>query len=475
MTASTVKLIITAEVAGQRVNLGKAEIEISEKLDECIYMGMQSMGKALYSAILQGVDDGLRETAPEGWENIGREQRTVMTCVGPVTYKRRIYKDRHGKRRKPVDEILGIVPYGRYSPGVQQKGSYLASELPYREAAIILSWLIRNQVSHSTIGRMIRYVGATYQAKEQERLERVFERGEALEPGHIPAKVLYGESDGVFVPLQREAKKKVEVRVGILYTGKRVIGVGRKALENKVVVTKIVKSSQEWQETTLRTAYEHYDLSKTTQMVVGGDGNSWVKQSFDLMDLPTVFVLDRYHLYRNARRAFGHTRKTETWIRKICEGEFETVLSEMLAVIATSPPRKADGMKAFIKYLINNRDGLLDPDCRAHLQPGLGNLGGIEGNVDKLVVRRLKGRGRSWRLDGVKAMLEVCHHKEELRQGAFIPFMKSVDNDQQKKTYKRKVDYGEWLQADVPAIHLCHLGRPWAKALKEIVHPRGVL
>ena len=471
MTASTVTLIISAEVSGQRVELGTAEIPISEKLDESIYQGMQGMGQALYGAILQGIDDGLRETAPEGWQNMGREQRTVMTCVGSVTYKRRVYKDKQGKRRKPIDEVLGIVPYGRYSLGVQQQGSYLASELPYREAADILSWLIRNHVSHSSIGRMIRFVGGSYQAEEQDRIERVFERGEELEPGRIQAKVLYGESDGVFIPLQRETKKKVEVRVGVLYTGKKAIGVGRRALENKVVVTKIVENSQEWKETVFRTAYEHYDLSKTSQLIVGGDGNSWVKQSFDLLELPTVFVLDRYHLYRNARRAFGFTLKTETWIRKICEGDLEGVLSDMLAVAAKSPPRKAKDMKAFIQYLINNKDGLLDTDCRSHLQTGLGNLGGIEGNVDKLVVRRLKGRGRSWRLDGVKAMLEVCRHKEELRQGAFKTFIKSSDCCQPKKGRQKKIDYGEWLQADVPAIHLCHSGRPWAKVLKEIIHP----
>ena len=475
MTASTVKLIITAEVAGQRYELGKVKFPIGEKLDEAIYQGIQGMGTALYGAILQGVDDGLRETTPEGWKNVGREKRTIMTSVGSITYKRRIYKDTTGKRRKPVDEVLGIERYGRYSLGVQQKGSYLASELPYREAADILSWLIRNHVSHSAIGRMIRAVGASLEAEEQDRLEQVFERGDKLETGRIPAKVLYGESDGVFVPLQREAKKKIEVRVGVMYTGKKVIGVGRKALENKVVVTKIVKNSQEWQETILKTAYEHYDLSKTAQMVVGGDGNSWVKQSFDLLGLPTAFVLDRYHLYRNARRAFGYTAKTETWIKMICEGDLETAVSEMMGVIAKAPPRKADGMKAFIKYLINNIDGLLDSDCRSHLQKGLGNLGGIEGNVDKLVVRRLKGRGRSWRLDGIKAMLAVCRHKEELRQGAFKPFMKSSVDDQRKKTYKKKVDYGEWLQADVPAIHLCHSGRPWAKVLRDVVHPRGVL
>lgn len=105
---------------------------------------MQGMAKTLYTAIMHGVDDGLRETAPAGWKNVGREKRTITTCAGTVTYKRRVYKDEQGKRRKPLDECLGIMPYSRYSLGVQQKGSYLASELPYREAADILSWLIQN-------------------------------------------------------------------------------------------------------------------------------------------------------------------------------------------------------------------------------------------------------------------------------------------------------------------------------------------
>ena len=77
MTASTVTLIISAEVSGQRVELGTAELQISKKLDESIYQSMQGMGQALYGAILQGINDGLRETAPEGWQENGREKRAA--------------------------------------------------------------------------------------------------------------------------------------------------------------------------------------------------------------------------------------------------------------------------------------------------------------------------------------------------------------------------------------------------------------
>ena len=475
MTASTVKIIIAAEIEDRKTKLGSMELKIDEHLDESIYQGMQSAGRILYRELLQAVDDGIQEVVPETWENKGREKRQMTTCMGTVQFKRRVYQDETGKRRKPLDEIIGLEKYSRYSLSVMQKGCFLASELAYREAGDILGWLIGDYISHSAIGRMVRQVGGSYQAEEEAQQERIFEGAEDIEPGGIPAKVLYGESDGVWISLQREEKQKTEVRVGILYTGKRTIGVGRKALENKVAVTKIVKNSQEWQETLLKTAYTHYDLSNTKQMMVGGDGNRWVRQSFDMLDLPIEFVLDRYHLYREAKRAFGFTAQTGEWITRICQKGLEDVFPEMLQELSQAPPKAAQKMRKFMQYLINNRDGLLDPDCRAHIKTRVGNLGAIEGNVDKLVVRRLKGRGRSWCMDGAKAMLAVCRHKSALKQNAFKPFQKPEKSEKNK--YRRKhVRYdGEWVQAGVPALYLGHANRPWAVWLKEKIHPDGVL
>ena len=475
MTASTVKIIIAAEIEDRKVELESMALKIDEDLDECIYQGMQSAGKRLYGELLQAVDDGIQEVVPKGWENTGREKRQVTTSLGTVQFKRRVYKDETGRRRKLLDEIVGFEKYSRYSLSVMQKGCYLASELAYREAADVLGWLIGDYISHSAIGRMVRQVGENYQAEEEAQREGIFEDGKDLEAGGIPAKVLYGESDGVWISLQREAKRKTEVRVGILYTGKRAVGVGRKALENKVPVTKIVENSQEWQEIMLKTAYTHYDLSNTKQMMVGGDGNRWVRQSFDMVGLPTEFVLDRYHLYREARRAFGFTSQTESWIRQICEEGLEAVMPEMLQAMSQAPPRAAQRMHKFLQYLINNRDGLLDPDCRTHLKTRVSNLGAIEGNVDKLVVRRLKGRGRSWRIEGAKAMLAVCRHKRDLKQNAFKPFQKPEKVEKKKYRTKHVRDDAKWLQAGVPSLRLCHSNRPWARILNDIIHPQGVL
>ena len=475
MTVETVNIIISVEIAERKVELGTVALEVDGRMDEHIHHAMQLAGKYLYTVLLQNLDDSLQEAVPKEWQNLGQEKRQLISSVGWVAFKRRVYRDDKGSRRKPLDEVIGINPHQRQSVSVQQKASFLTSELPYRESSEVLGWLIGDYISHSTIGRMVQQVGESYQRQEADELERVFERGEDIQPGNIPAKVLYGESDGVWISLQREEKRKTEVRVGIMYTGKRSVGVGRKALKNKVVVTKIVKNSEEWQKILLKKAYQHYDLTNTAQLMVGGDGNSWVRHSFDLLGLPGEFVLDRYHLYREARRAFGFTHQTEAWISQICEEGLEAILPEMRQVVSRASPKIAEKMRKFILYMVHNQDGLLDPDCRTHLKVKAGNLGTIEGNVDKLVVRRLKGRGRSWSMKGAQAMLAVCLHKQELKQNAFHPFEKETWKKRSYRAQSRKQSEGAWCQAGVPALHLCHANRPWVRYLKNLIHPEGDL
>jgi len=447
---------------------------MNAKIDESFRQEMQLLEQELFGIIVEVADERLWKTVAQDWKNVGREERQLVTSVGWLPFKRRIFIDEVGKRRKPLDEMLALKPKAHYSQSVAQKASYLVSELPFRKTSPVLSWLVGTEISHTTIGRLMLRVGQSVDAEEEEARNRVFEQGKVPEAGKIPTKVLYGESDGVYISLQREKQKKTEVRVGILYTGKKAVAEGRKRLENKVVVTKIVENSQEWQETMLKTAYENYNLDSTIRMITGGDGGQWVRKSFDLLDLPQEFVLDQFHLYRDARRAFGFCAQTDAWIYKIRTEGLESILPEMLTALSKAPHAKAKRMRRFIQYLVNNRDGLLDPDCRAHLQPGFERLGAIEGNVDKLVVRRLKGRGRSWSKAGAKAMLAICRHQSELREGAFKPFRRQT-TEKPSKTNSRRSDYSEWLQTSVPAFYYAHKNRPWAKVLRDRIHPHGVL
>ncbi|MEA3327239.1 MAG: UPF0236 family protein, partial [Chloroflexota bacterium] len=96
------------------------EVNFNEKLDESIRQGMQSAGRVLYGAILQEIDEEIQKVVPDTWENLGREERQVVTCVGAIPFKRRVYKDEAGERRKILDEIIGLDRYSRYSSSVKQ-------------------------------------------------------------------------------------------------------------------------------------------------------------------------------------------------------------------------------------------------------------------------------------------------------------------------------------------------------------------
>ena len=302
MTEKSVVISITIRVSEREVKI-ENEIGIGD-MEEGIQVIMLEAGQQALGMGIKAIDDRIAEKIPRGWQNVGTEERWIVSSIGALRYRRRVYLDENKQRRKPLDEILRVERYGRVSERVQEMGSSLACMGTYRLAASQLSWLIKTPISHSAVQRMVWTTGNRIADGEEAERRRVFESGGQIESGKVKAPVLYGESDGVWVHLQREKHKSAEVRVAILSTGRKQIGKDRYRLENKRCITAIGLNSEMWQEQIVREAHLTYDLSQTQLLISGGDGNQWVRQSFDRMDIQQEFVLDRFHLHRAARLAF---------------------------------------------------------------------------------------------------------------------------------------------------------------------------
>jgi hypothetical protein len=298
--------------------------------------------------------------------------------------------------------------------------------------------------------------------------KRVFEQGEALEAGKITAPVLYGESDGVWVHLQREDRKSTEVRVAILSDGRKQIGKDRFRLEDKVCVTAIGLNSEAWQEQVLRTAHLKYDLSQTKMLISGGDGNHWVRHSFDRLEVQQEFVLDQFHLQRAAQRAFHDQEKASQVVKLLRTKGFAEVRDSLQLCIDQAEGKQKKQMKEFYDYVRNNQDVLLDLEHRNCASPAY--LGAIEGNVDKLVVHRMKGRGCSWRLRGLRAMLALCRHQDALRQHAYEYLPLTVPTKSIHGVQKLEVEYAETLPKSMPILYGPDHDKPWVNTLRRIVH-----
>jgi Uncharacterised protein family (UPF0236) len=468
MTDGSVAVSITIKLENVVMEFQK-KVPI-EAVEESIHTLTVGLGQQVLHGVIQVLDDRIALTVPSEWHNVGTEVRWMVSSLGAVRYKRRVYQDEQRRRRAPVDDVFGLVRYGRMSGRVQEMGAFLASSETYRLAADQLSYLTRTAISPSAVQRMVWSVGNRIADGEEAERRRVFEGGEQLEGGKIAAAVLYGESDGVWVHLQREARHSTEVRVATLCTGRKRVGKDRFRLENKLCMTAIGLNSEAWQEHILREAHLAYDLSQTRILISGGDGNQWVRHTFERMDLPQQFVLDRFHLQRAARRAYqdrGQARRVVTRLRQ--EG-FDAVAPELQQHLQQAEGNQHKLLLEFYQYVHNNRDGLLDLEYRACSLPAC--LGGIEGNVDKLVVHRMKGRGCSWRLPGVRAMLALCRNADQLRSHAYRYLPVQTPPRSYRSTQCLEVEYAETAQGSMPVFQGPHQNRPWVRSLHQLIYGR---
>lgn len=462
--------IVTVNVDGCEVREIALDLAVAS-WDQQLQEGLQGMGQVIAGVVLEREDVALREAAPAEWENLGREARELVSLVGRVVIRRRVYRDGDGVRHKPLDEALGLSAYQRATPSLQRLSAYQASGASYRRAAETLSWQVGYRINATRIQKSVWAVGQ--QLAEQEQAERagVFERGQLVQEGEIQARLLYAEADGVWISLQREGKRKTEVRVAILYSGKERLGKGRWRLVNKVGVTALVKNSQEWQEMLLLTAFKHYQLSGTQRVILNGDGSEWVRHSLDRLELPLTYQLDRFHLMRAAREAGPGL---VSLMSRACQEGLQAVEESVRALIRQADAENQPRLLDFYAYVKHNADGLIDYRQRLGLpdqdHPG---MGAIEGNVDKLVVQRLKGRGMSWRLAGAKAMLALCRHRQHLAHLALPP---RSPTQPQGLAAVRPLDHrapsedDHCQRASVPILHSSAENTPLGRTLRGIVN-----
>ena len=123
------------------------------------------------------------------------DQRTVLCMFGTVTFSRRLVRREGGKPFYPLDNILGLSPYQRYSPLLLYSVTKVVAGSVYRAAAEAVNTLTPLDISHQTVGRMVRMVGDKYAQYEEAHSNPAFSGDKPLEK----PKYLFIEGDGVLM------------------------------------------------------------------------------------------------------------------------------------------------------------------------------------------------------------------------------------------------------------------------------------
>lgn len=404
------------------------------ELEESIRLYMYDVFAAQLGEIFTKINDVIKkENQRAGWTVERNDTKSVQFTFGWVAYTHTLMHDLEGNAHYPFDEWMGFKKHKRRSPFVEVKVAEMASEATYRETADVLREWTAVDISHTTVGHIVKQVGEA-QSKHDE--EMVVELEEAAElPKGKKVDNLYAEADGVFV--RSTAKKKShEVRHAITYEGWDKNG-KRVSLRHPKVMMTTQPTADFWNEVQTFTAH-HYTLDHT-QIVTNSDGGAGYtadkfQEAFSQSRCKVLNQLDSYHIFQGLNRALG-AKKSEykDGVRKALEShnldDFTLWLDSYESTLEDD--KKLEKVKEFRTYINRNWDRIIDwRVCVDNPPKEARSLGAMESN-QRRITYRMKKRGMHWSQKGAEAMVKI-------KQGIFNGTLREVYLKDQRRTSRKQ-------------------------------------
>lgn len=365
--------------------------------------------------VLSVIDELLfKQRDTKRFESKGFVSRSMGTMLGrDVCFRRRRYRDRQtGKEVFLLDEVLEIGAHTQLSPGLMALMlTQSVTTNSYRKAAeSICRFLGFQAVSHETIRQLVLHMGDELETLAAE--ERRNPQGDKKVP------VLFIEADGMWVPLQKLSKKRIEEKLFTSHEGwePRYAGSQQHRLK-EVRQFRTHCRGDVWEETS-RWVYSRYDIDEDTVVVINGDRAEWIRRGVEYFP-NAMYQVDRFHLSRDLKRLFGVKSKAYRQLMDALDSDDPTGAS-FLAELAAAVPRITDETKraearSMLKDLLSMPEAVVDYRVRLKALgvsvEGLHGMGAAESQVDRFS-DRIKG-GRSWRPTGLGAMMELQRTRHE--------------------------------------------------------------
>jgi len=222
-----------------------------QTLEEQLQVLSQQVTTRLFIWTLEKIDEEILKTRDKKrYKCIRFEERTGVTIFGEFTIKRRLYKDTETNTYHfLLDEALGWASRQRLSPKMRDIALDLATEMPFRRAARIMSKLVPG-ITAMSVWEVARQAGEVIQKEGDTVRQAVFEDG-VIPEGKYSTDVLFLEADGVIINQQKSQRKKAEVKLLTAYDGKRISKDGRRSLEHRYSVATTREAENFWEESVL--------------------------------------------------------------------------------------------------------------------------------------------------------------------------------------------------------------------------------
>lgn len=346
-----------------------------------------SFGSNLTQFLIETVEETLFELdeRKDLFSSIKKDSRSVVSIFGEITYNRRYYEEKDGKKLYLTDKIIGIKPNKRLLENVRERLIDSAIDTSYEYAGEHAAYGVK--ISRQEVKNEI----------EELNLEQSF-----YSKNNEKKKVenIYIIADEDHVHLQKggiEEPRLIIVYDNVLQKGKRI------ELQNKRHLGGIYKNKIDdlWDEVAMYVE-DTYDVNFVKHIFISGDGASWIKTGTEWIN-KSINVLDRFHLIKavNAIAGKNNTADKIALFRKIKNLNFEGFKEKCYEILSEEMnPSTRLNKEKLMKYVLNNQNGIENYYKYKKYLHGCS----AEGHVSHVYSDRMSSRPMGWKTQNINNM-----------------------------------------------------------------------
>ncbi len=385
--------------------------------------GARALGEIISGIGVGKRNDPLKCSCGRVMESKGIREKTLLTIMGPVTYRRSMYEcPSCGNIRYPGDEGLDVAGTTR-TPGLRRMMARAGSNCTFKEASEDLKVYAGVDVSAKDIERVAEGIGDNMTAWAEKERQEVIHCAATNHKESVP--ILYVSYDGTGVPMtkgelkDRKGKqpdgsaKTREAKLGCVFTQTTIDEKGRPVRDpDSTTFTGAIESAEDFGWRIYGEAVRR-GLRSADRVVTIGDGAEWVKNLADTHFPGATHIIDLYHAKEHVstlcKLLFGNDEKRivryrTRWWTYLNYGQIEKITRQADRNLPNNREIKKETLKE-ISYLKKNKERMRYKDYRA---AGLFvGSGVIEASCKSVIGGRLKRSGMEWTVRGANAVISL--------------------------------------------------------------------
>lgn len=379
------------------------------KIAEMVYgvtKGVVELGLSIIAEEWESYDDILRNRKDirRGWYIVRRDETTLLTSLGSVTYKKTLFKNKNtGEHEYLLDRVMGLEKHARMTEDAEANLLKEAVQTSYRRGGESAS-ISGETVSKETVMNKIH----TLQFPKTEP-----------QPEKKALKYLYIDADEDHVSLQYinekgDIKKPRQntVMPKLIYVYEGITNEnGRNELINKKHFGGVYEGGKRieelWKEVS-EYIEASYDTDELKKIYINGDGAAWIKSGQRLVE-KAKFVLDRFHMHKYIIGATSHLQdyveveRSELYRAIYKQKKWKAEESFNRILEKTESESKKRTVESAKEYILGNWAGIMqwvrdknkEVECSA------------EGHISHVYADRMSSRPLGWSRIGADKMARL--------------------------------------------------------------------